>query len=87
MYTVSIERRVYKDLDKIPLPDVEKIYEQIMALQHDPRPLGLKKLRGSKDRYRIRQGDYRIVYILDDAQKTVDIILVRHRKDVYRDLV
>ncbi|MBP9854513.1 MAG: type II toxin-antitoxin system RelE/ParE family toxin [Candidatus Omnitrophica bacterium] len=85
MYNVIIERRVYKDLDKIPLSDVEKIYEQILALQQDPRPSGTKKLKGSKDRYRIRQGDYRIVYILDDNKKTVSIILVRHRKDVYRD--
>ena len=85
MYTVVIERRVYKDLDRIPVQDVEKIYQAMISLEQNPRPAGIKKLRGSTGRFRIRQGDYRIVYTIDDQKKTVSVFLVRHRKDVYRD--
>ena len=85
MYKVVVESRVYKDLDRIPSRDLDKIYEAIIGLEFDPRHAGIKKLKGQKNIYRIRQGDYRIIYSIDDITKVVSIILVRHRKDVYRD--
>lgn len=85
MYQVVIEKRVYKDLDRIVVSDVRKIEAQIVDLQDDPRPVGFKKLSGSVNLYRLRQGNYRIVYRIDDEKKLVSIMLVRHRKDVYRE--
>jgi mRNA interferase RelE/StbE len=84
MYRIVVEQRVYKDLDKLPAKELDKIYKTISRLENDPRPVGVKKLRGHHDRYRIRQGDYRVVYTVDDASKVVRIFLVRHRKDVYK---
>ena len=55
MYTVVIERRVYKDLDRIPVQDVEKIYRVMIRLEQNSRPAGIKKLKGSTGRFRIRQ--------------------------------
>ena len=86
MYQVVIEKRVLKDLDCIPVTDVKKTQIQIIALQNDPRPVSCKKLSGSSDFYRLRQGNYRIVYSIDDQKKMISIMLVRHRKDVYREM-
>ena len=55
-----------------------------MALAGDPRPAGCKKLRGHKDLWRIRAGDYRVVYIIDDANALVSITRVAHRREIYR---
>ena len=60
------------------------IDRQISALAGDPRPAGCKKLRGHKDLWRIRAGDYRVVYIIDDANSLVSIIRIAHRREVYR---
>ena len=86
MYKVIIERRVYKDLDNISSQDLEKIYTAILGLEIDPRGHGSKKLKDRSDRFRVRQGNYRIVYTINDVSKTVNVVLVRHRKDVYRNL-
>ena len=83
MYKVAIEQRVYEDLDKIPSKEVDKIYKKIIQLEDNPRPSGSQKLKSRDDRYRIRQGDYRIVYTINDLEKIVGVVLVRHRKDVY----
>lgn len=85
MYTVVLDKGVYKDLDKIQVNDVAKIYIAIAELAANPRPPGSQKLKGYSHRYRIRQGDYRILYVVDDAQKNVTVFLVKHRKDVYRE--
>jgi len=55
-----------------------------MALAGDPRPAGCKKLRGHKDLWRTRAGDYRVVYIIEDAKALVSVIRVAHRREVYR---
>jgi mRNA interferase RelE/StbE len=57
---------------------------KIMALAGDPKPAGGKKLRGHKDLWRIRAGDYRVVYIIDDANALVSITRVAHRREVYK---
>ncbi len=86
MYRIVVEQQVYKDLDKIPVKDLDRIHAAISSLGTNPRKAGSHKLQGYKDRYRIRQGDYRIIYEIDEAAKSVMIFLVRHRKEVYRNL-
>ena len=84
MYTLAYEKRIYKDLDRIPKEDLDKIAACFEELRHDPRKPGSEKLTGKPNRYKIRKGNYRIVYIIEDQIKTVKIMLVRHRKDIYR---
>jgi len=84
MYSLIFERHVFKDLDKIPVKDLSKIEEAFEYLKRHPRSSVSKKLTGKPNRYRIRKGNYRIVYVIEDKTKTVKIILIRHRRDVYR---
>ena len=64
--------------------DRQRVVERIQALAADPRSHGSEKLAGYSDRYRIRQGQYRIIYLIDDERREVTIFKVGHRKDVYR---
>lgn len=84
MYTLVFEKHLFKDLDKIPAKDLDRVYEGFESLKENPGMPGVKKLKGGPDRYRLRKGDYRIVYIINDKSMTVEIMLVRHRKDVYQ---
>lgn len=72
-----------KDLSGIPKKDVKKILDRIKNLGNDPRPPGGEKLTGL-ERYRLRQGRYRIIYSIQDDELTVWIVTVGHGKDVYR---
>jgi mRNA interferase RelE/StbE len=82
-YELMIRPSVKKDVKKIPDADLRKILERIEALREDPRPPGSVKLSGM-EYYRIRQGDYRIVYEIQDAVLVVIVIKVGHRRDIYR---
>jgi mRNA interferase RelE/StbE len=82
-YSLFIKESVQKDLQGIPKKDVRKILTRIKSLAHDPRPLDGEKLTG-QDRYRLRQGRYRIVYAVQDREHAVTVVTVGHRKDVYR---
>lgn len=82
-YLVIIENRAQKEYKKISHPFVKNILSHISALEHNPRPFGSKKLTGSKDGYRIRIGDYRVLYTIDDGNKVVTIYRIRHRKEAY----
>lgn len=82
MYKLLIEKQVEKQLEKIPEPDYSKVKAAIFALADDPRPNGYKKLNG-RTGYRIRKGDYRIVYDINDNILTIFIIAAGHRKDIY----
>jgi len=62
---------------------IERIITRIEALAHDPRPTGARKLRGSRNLWRVRIGDYRVVYGLDDRRRVIDIVRVRHRREAY----
>ncbi len=84
MYEVHILPRVYKTWKRLPKPFLRRLIERIQALASDPRPPGSKKLRGHKDVYRLRVGDYRILYRIDDERRRVIILNIGHRKDVYR---
>ncbi len=82
-YKIYFKESVEKDLRTIPKKDLGKILSRIQALATDPRPPGYEKLTG-QDRYRIRQGRYRIIYSIQDGQCTVWVVMVGHRKDIYR---
>lgn len=82
-YSVFFRKSVEKDLSSIPKKDVGKILKRIKSLENDPRPPGCEKLTG-QERYRLRQGRYRIVYSIQDDELTIWIVAVGHRKDIYR---
>jgi mRNA interferase RelE/StbE len=82
-YKIYFKESVERDFRIIPKKDLKKILSRIDALGRDPRPTGHEKLTG-QERYRIRQGQYRIVYSIDDKELTVWVVKVGHRKDVYR---
>jgi len=82
-YKVYFKESVEKDFTAIPKKDLVKILRRIKALSENPRPSGCEKLTG-QERYRVRQGRYRIVYSIEAEVLTVWIVKVGHRKDVYR---
>jgi mRNA interferase RelE/StbE len=82
MYHILIEKKVVKYLEKIDDPDFTRIKTCILNLAHNPRPQGFKKLKG-RNAYRIRQGDYRIIYEVTDRILKVHIVTIGHRRDVY----
>ena len=84
MYDVLIERTAERDIKSLPTALFDRILPRIKALADNPRPTGCHKLAGSKNDWRIRIGDYRVVYEIDDARKQVKIFRVRHRREVYR---
>ena len=82
MYQVVIEKQAQKQLAKIPPPDYTKIVAALKDLANDPRPFGYKKLKG-RPGYRIRVGDYRIIYQVRDNVLTVFVLIIGHRREVY----
>jgi mRNA interferase RelE/StbE len=81
-YTVVLSKKAQKQLDKLSDAIAEPIFEAISNLEENPRPFGNKKLKG-RDGYRIRIGNYRVIYDIFDMQLIVDVIAVGHRKDIY----
>jgi mRNA interferase RelE/StbE len=82
-FKVYFKKSVEKDFKGIPESDLQKILNRIEQLQTNPRPNGSEKLTG-QERYRIRQGSYRIVYSIQDNELTVWVVKVGHRKEIYR---
>jgi len=82
-YKLFFKKSVQKDFDSIPQKDLKRILSRIESLSEDPRPKGCEKLTG-QERYRLRQGQYRIVYSIQDDELTVWVVKVGHRKDIYR---
>lgn len=82
-YKLSIKRSVTKDLRRLPKKDIAKILESIASLADDPRPPGAEKL-SAQDKYRIRQGIYRIIYQIMDEELVVMVVKVGHRRAVYK---
>jgi mRNA interferase RelE/StbE len=82
-YKVFLRKSAADELGRIPKKDLSRIVERIRALERDPRPGGCEKL-SALERYRVRQGNYRIVYAIDDAERTVDVVKVGHRREVYK---
>lgn len=82
-YKLLIKPSAAKELEAISTKDRRKVITKIEALAGEPRPHGCEKLSG-QEHYRVRQGDYRVVYEIDDAAQTVLVVKVGQRRDVYR---
>lgn len=83
-YELRFKPLVTKDLRDIPRADVRRILARIDTLRADPRPPGAEKL-SAQERYRLRQGNYRILYTVADTEMVVEIVKIGHRRDVYRE--
>ncbi len=82
-YEVHIRRTAEKELDKLPAAVQTRITSKILSLESDPRPRLAKKLSG-RDEYRLRIGDYRMLYTVDDTLGSVTVVAIGHRREVYR---
>ena len=82
-YSLELRKSVEKDLKEIPLPDQKRILKRIQALADDPRPPGSKKL-SSQERYRLRQGNFRILYEIEDQKLIIVVVKVGNRRDIYK---
>jgi len=85
MYQIELRRRAQRVLDRLPKSDFQTVVEAIRELAQTPRPRGVEKVK-STGLWRIRQGDYRIIYSIDDNQQLVTVVRIGHRKEVYRSL-
>ena len=84
-YRVLIKQSAAKELEALPNKKArQRVVARIRALADEPRPGGCEKLSGHHDRYRVRQGIYRVVYSISDKEMLVFVVKVGHRKDVYR---
>ena len=82
-YDLRIKSSAVKELETLRAKDRRRIVAKIQNLAEEPRPQGCEKLTG-KDRFRLRQGDFRILFEVDDSFRTVTIVKIGHRRDVYR---
>jgi len=82
-YKIFFKKSVEKDFAAIPKKDLQRIVKLIITLADNPRPPGCEKLTG-QDRYRLRQGCYRLVYSVQDNELTVWVVRIAHRKEVFR---
>lgn len=84
-FRLLLKASAAKEIKKVDAKSArQRIVEKIASLAENPRGQGAEKLAGYEDRYRVRQGDYRAVYLIDDKALTVTVYKVGHRKDVYR---
>ena len=83
MYRLEISHIAHKQIEALPPRLAQKISEAIAGLANEPRPVGAKKLMGVEG-YRIRVGDYRILYVVNDASRLVTVYRVKHRREAYR---
>jgi mRNA interferase RelE/StbE len=82
-YDLEIKLSAQKELDVLGDALFDRLDRKILSLADVPRPPGCKKLKGYRDQWRLRVGDWRVIYIIDDAAKRVSITRVRHRREVY----
>ena len=82
-YSLVIKKSAERELRAIPKKDLARVVDRAQVLADNPRPRGSEKLSG-EEWYRIRQGDYRIVYAIDDEARIVEIVKIGHRREVYR---
>jgi mRNA interferase RelE/StbE len=83
-HQVDMESQVLKQIRDLPVADQYRVLDRIKALAEEPRPNGCEKLAGMRDAWRIRSGNYRIVYRVDDAAEVVTVTRVGYRREVYR---
>ncbi len=82
-YSLEIRHSAQKELDALDDALFSRMDRKILALADNPRPAGCKKLKGYKDQWRVRVGDWRVVYIIDDDAKLISITRIAHRREVY----
>lgn len=82
-YRVILKRSAEKELDALQANLRDRIVKRLLALEENPRPSGIKRLQGEES-YRLRVGDYRVLYTIDDEVKKVFILAIGHRREVYR---
>jgi mRNA interferase RelE/StbE len=82
-YAVELKPSTRKELESLPNSVLARVVRKLESLAHDPRPAGCKKLKGYKDHWRLRIGDWRVVYIVDDAARLVSVTRIAHRREVY----
>ena len=83
-YSVEFARSARKEIEALDPQVADRIIKRIESLVYDPRPTGIVKLKGAVDQWRIRIGEWRVVYRIDDREKLIDISAIRHRREVYR---
>ena len=84
IYEIIITKSIQKQWDNLPNNIQERVYDKISQLAEEPRPDGVVKLKGYDNEYRIRIGDYRLVYEIQDEQLIVLLVQCKHRRDVYK---
>lgn len=82
-YSVELKTSARKELEALPAKLIQRIFPKLEALAVQPRPAGCRKLKGSQRDWRIRVGEYRVVYTIDDDKLLVSVTRIRHRRDVY----
>jgi mRNA interferase RelE/StbE len=82
-YSVEVKPPARKELEALPDNVLARVVQKLELLGNAPRPSGCKKLKGYKDHWRVRVGDWRVVYIIDDAAKLIGVTRIAHRREVY----
>ena len=82
-YSIQVKPSARKEMEALPDHVLARVLERVESLRHTPRPAGCKKLKGYKDSWRIRIGDWRVVYIIDDNAKLISVTRIAHRREVY----
>ncbi len=82
-YELLIEKAAQRALQRVPQPDRDRVIEAIRTLSDEPRPPGAKKLKG-REAWRIRIGDYRVIYEINDGRRQLLVVTIGHRRDIYR---
>lgn len=85
-YLIETELKVIKQMGDLPREMQKRVNQKVKGLAEDPRPPGVEKLETFKDAYRIRVGDYRVVYRVDDASAIITVVRVGHRRNIYQGL-
>jgi mRNA interferase RelE/StbE len=83
-YAVTFARSARKELEALDPPYADRVLARIEALANDARRAGARKLQGAQRLWRIRVGEYRVIYSVDDRNGMIDVVRIRHRRDVYR---
>lgn len=82
-YKIFFRRSAEKELRRVPSPFLSKIIDKIRSLGTQPRPPGIQMLKGENRYFRLRQGDYRVIYEVDDTQHEIHVVKIGHRREVY----
>ena len=83
-YAITFAKSARREPESLEMPVVARVFTRIEDLARNPRPRGVPETRGRQGLWRLRVGDYRVIYMIDDDRGLVDIVAVRHRKDAYR---